>query len=330
MRNGFWVCFLLCLTAQGHTVKEEQGKMGSPFEITAVHPNRTTAVNAIQAAFAEIDRLEAMISSWRPDSETSKINEAAGLAPVVVSPELFNLVRRSLKVSQLTGGAFDISFAGMGKLWDFKSANPIIPAPEVIQKALGHVDYRNIVLDPAARTVFLKHKGMRIGFGGIGKGYAANRAVFILKDHGIESGVVNAGGDLVAFGSEEDGQPWRVSVAHPRERNKIFARLRLTEQAVVTSGDYERFIMVDGKRYSHIINPKTGYPAHELVSVTIICPDAELADALATATFVLGPKKGLALINGLKHIECILVDVDGKMLFSDNIQNQLEGSEDSL
>ncbi len=324
------LALLACMSLQGHTVKKQLAKMGSPFEITAVHEDKQAAEAAIDAAFKEIDRLELMISSWRDDSETARINRAAGQAPVAVSPELFNLIRRSLKVSQLTEGAFDISFAGMGKLWDFKAVNPVIPDPQAIQNALRHVDYRNIVLDPESQTVFLKEPGMRIGFGGIGKGYGANRAVFILKSYGVTGGVVNAGGDLVAFGLDEGGEPWRVSIAHPREKKRVMARLRLTEQAVVTSGDYERFIMVDGKRYSHIINPKTGYPAHELVSVTIICPDAELADALATATFVLGPEKGMALINGLKRIECILVDVNGKVYYSKQIQNEMEPTEDSL
>jgi thiamine biosynthesis lipoprotein len=249
---------------------------------------------------------------------------------VRVSQELFNLIRRAFKVSQLTDGAFDITFAGVGRLWDFKAPDAEPPSPDAVREAMRHVGYKNVVLDEKKRTVFLRDPEARIGLGGIGKGYAANRAVIVLKEKGVEHGVVNAGGDLVAFGRREDDAPWDVTIAHPRRPDRVFARIALTEQAVVTSGDYESFMVADGKRYGHILDPRTGYPADALRSVTIVCPDAELADALATAVFVMGPEKGLALVNDLSGVECIMVDRDGKVLFSKNMESQLMDRETAL
>lgn len=307
--------------AEGATVKTVRKKMGSRFEITAVHPDRTRAERAIESAYAEIDRIEEMISSWREGSETSAINRGAGVRPVAVSPELFNLIRRALKVSDLTGGAFDVTFAGVGRLWDFKAATPRLPDPEEVRRAIARVDYRKIALDETARTVFLREPGMRIGFGAIGKGYAANRAALLLKESGIENATVNAGGDLLGLGRPEDGGEWEIGIAHPRNRDHVFARLRIRDQAVVTSGDYESYVIIDGKRYGHIIDPKTGYPVDHLQSVTVICPDAELADALATATFVMGPIEGLKLVNSLNAVEALFVDRDGKLFFSENVKS---------
>ena len=303
------------------TVREEQAKMGSPFEITAVHDDPALARVAITAAWAEIDRLEAMISSWQETSQTSAVNRNAGVAPVPVSPELFGLIRRALKVSKLTGGAFDISFASAGRFWDFRTGK--LPEPAVVAQAVRAIDYRKIQLKPDQQTVYLDGKGTRIGFGAIGKGYAANRALHILKQYGIAHALVNAGGDLVATGQQEDGKPWAIAIAHPRQPGQLLARLNLTEQAVVTSGDYERFFMHEGKRYTHIIDPRTGYPVEGVMSVTVICPDAELADALATSVFVLGRKDGLNLINRLARVESIVVTADGQVHYSRNMQQQL-------
>ncbi len=319
---------VLASASDAETVKDVRKKMGSRFEITAVHPDSKQASDAIDRAYAEIDRIEAMISSWRPTSYTSEVNRQAGVAPVAVPRELFNLVRRSLKLSELTEGAFDITFAGVGQLWDFKSGSgvtdrPSLPDPEAVRRALEHVGYRKIVLDPAALTIWLDDPESRIGFGAIGKGYAANRAVFVLEENGIANGVVSAGGDLVAFGRKENGDPWDIGIAHPRYRDHLFARLPLSDQAVVTSGDYESFITVDGKRYAHILDPRTGRPVDHLRSVTIVCPDAELADGLATATFVLGAESGLRLINTLRGIEALIVDTEGKMFFSDHLRSRL-------
>ena len=330
MSHRRWIIAALATLAVGadaETIKDVRKKMGSRFEITAVHADLEVAGRAIDRAYSEIDRIEAMISSWRPASVTSEVNRQAGRRPVAVPEELFNLLRRSIKLSELTGGAFDVTFAGLGRLWDFKAEVPRLPEADAVRRALAHVGYRKLVLDSDARTVFLDDPGARIGFGAIGKGYAANRAVLVLKESGIKSGVVSAGGDLVAFGRREDGGLWDIGIAHPLYRDRIFARLPLSEQAVVTSGDYESFVTIDGKRYAHILDPRTGYPVEHLRSVTIVCPDAELADGLATAVFVLGPQAGLELVNALRGVEALLVDAGGGLHFTDRLRSQLRRTE---
>ncbi len=329
---GFWrasftvVMFAIALLAASHSfaegVKDVRKKMGSRFEITAVHASEQVAREAVEAAYAEIDRLEALISSWRDTSETSRVNRNAGQA-VVVSQEFFNLVRRALKVSALTDGAFDITFAGAGQLWNFKDPRATLPTPAAIEAALVNVGHQFVHLDEQARTIRLERPGMRLGFGAIGKGFAANRAVLLMKQRGISSGVVNAGGDLVAFGRQEDGSDWRVAVADPLSRDQLFAYLPITDQAVVTSGDYESFVEVDGVRYAHILDPRTGHPVRGTRSVTVLCQDAELADALATAVFVMGPTDGLRLVNRLRGIDALIVDEDGVVTASDQLASRL-------
>ena len=306
--------------ARAATVKDPRGAMGSKFEITAVHADLEKGRAAIDAAYAEIERIEAFLSEWRESSKVSEVNRQAGIAPVEVPKELLHLVRRALKVSALTDGAFDVTFHTVGRLWNFKSRTAAIPAEEEIRSALADTGYRHVVLDEARSTVFLDRKGTRIGFGGIGKGYAANRAVFVLKEQGVTGGVVNAGGDLVVFGTQESGRPWRIAIANPLEKSRTFAWLETTEQAVVTSGDYENYIEAGGRRYSHILDPRTGWPVTELRSVTVVCPDGEVADALATGVSVLGVEKGLALVNRLKGVEAMLVDANGKIHFSTGLE----------
>ena len=320
---------LVAVEARAATVKDVQKKMGSRFEITVVHEREAAAWEAVAAAWAEVDRIEALISEWRPDSETSRVNDRAGQGPVVVSKELFELVRRSIKVSELTGGAFDITFAGAGKLWDFKADPPRLPDPAAIERALADVDYRLVRLDRGASTIELPRPGMRIGFGAIGKGYAANRVAALLQERGIRDGVINAGGDLAAFGHREDGEPWTVGIADPRRPDQVFAYLQASGQSVVTSGDYESFIEVDGVRYAHILDPRTGFPARDVMSVTIVCPDAELADALATGVFVLGREAGLALVDRLNGVEGLVVDGRGELHFSTGLESKFLDRESS-
>jgi FAD:protein FMN transferase len=307
------VVMSLAQTLGAETERDVRLKMGSRFEITAVHQDAAHARAAITAAYDEIDRIEALISSWQDGSETSAVNRQAGVAPVVVSEELFNLVRRSLKVSELTDGAFDITFGSVGQLWDFTGQESALPDPDRLANAMRSVGSDHIVLDEVARSVHLLHPDTRIGFGAIGKGYAANRAVAVLRSQGIESGVVNAGGDLLVFGRREDGEARVIGVADPRDPGQIFAHLRIADLAIVTSGDYERFTLIGGRRYAHILDPRTGYPVDHTRSVTIVCPDAELADALATAVFVLGPTEGLALVDQLRGIEGFVVDAAGEL-----------------
>lgn len=310
---------LVPLSAPAETVRDVRLKMGSRFEITAVHAEAHRARAAVDAAYVEIDRIESVISSWDAGSGTSAINRTAGAHPVSVSRELFQLIRRSLKVSALTDGAFDITFASIGRLWDFKSQMPTLPDPVRLRSAMRGVGFTHVILDEAETAVYLAHPQTRIGFGAIGKGYAANRAVATLRAHGIDSGVVNAGGDLLAFGRREDGSPRVIGVADPRQPDRVFAQLRLTDLAIVTSGDYEQFFVSGGRRYAHILDPRTGYPVDHTRSVTIVCPDAELADALATAVFVLGPDDGLALVDRLRGVEGFLIDADGYLRMSRNL-----------
>lgn len=307
-------------TARSATLEDPRSAMGSRFEITAVHADEEKCQAAIDAAWAEIERIEQLLSEWRESSPTSEINRKAGVEPVVVPQELYNLVRRSIRISKLTDGAFDITFHTVGRLWNFKSRSSPIPDPEAIRAAMEDMGWRHIILDDAKRTIYLDRPGTRIGFGAIGKGYAANRAVFVLREHGVSGGVINAGGDLVVFGTQEDGRPWRIGIANPLHRDEVFAWLDVTDEAVVTSGDYENYIEIEGRRYSHIIDPRTGWPVEELRSVTIVCPDGELADALATGVSVLGIGGGLDLVNRLNGIEAMLVDKDGAIHFSEGLE----------
>ncbi|MCB0733017.1 MAG: FAD:protein FMN transferase [Flavobacteriales bacterium] len=302
-----------------NTAKKTGVLMGSYFEVVAVANNDSIAQSATQKAWDEISRIEKLISSWDTNSETHAINQNAGIQPVKVSTELFQLIKRSIKISQLTGGGFDISYAALDKLWNFRDQNLKIPEKAAIDAAVSHVGFGKILLDNGQQTVFLLEKGMKIGFGGIGKGFAANQARKLMMEMGIENGLVNAGGDLIAWGHKADGSKWRIGLADPNTKGKVFSYLSVSNGAVVTSGDYERYVMIDGKRYAHILDPRTGYPVTGLKSVTILCPDAEIADALATSVFVLGREKGLTLVNQLNDVEAVLVTDQNEILTSANV-----------
>lgn len=294
--------------------------MGTAFEITAVSEDEKRAVKSIDAAITEIKRIERLISSWDPNSQTSNINRNAGVKPIKVDQELFELIKRSLKVSKLTEGAFDISYAAADRIWKFDGSMTKLPTNSDIQASVSNIDYEMVTLDNQESTVFLKKEGMKIGFGGIGKGYAANKAMQLMKNMGIEGGVVNASGDLISWGKQENGGDWRIGISDPTAPKKVMAWLVVGETAVITSGDYEKFFMNDGKRFAHIIDPRTGYPTTGIKSVTIVCPDAELADALATSVFVLGEEEGLSLINALKGIEGLLITDDNRLISSENLK----------
>ncbi|MFQ5674332.1 MAG: FAD:protein FMN transferase [bacterium] len=310
----------VCLNARDAAHKKILRLMGSRFEITAVSAEEKKALAAIDAAIAEIRRIEKLISSWNSDSETSVINRNAGIQPVRISAELFDLIARSLKVSRLTEGAFDISFAAMDKIWQFDGKVHELPDESLVQAAVAKVNYRDIILEKKDTTVFLRRRGMKIGFGAIGKGYAANKARAIMKKMAIQSGLVNAGGDLIAWGKETESNGWQIGIADPKDRDSILAWLEVSDMAVVTSGNYEKFFLANGKRYAHIIDPRTGFPAAGLKSVTIVCPDAELADALATAVFVLGEIRGLELIDKLNGIEGLVINDNDEIKTSKNLQ----------
>ncbi len=294
--------------------------MGSRFEIIAVTSDSLSAIKAIDAGFDEVNRIEQLISSWLPNSQTSKINRMAGQSPVQVSPELYHLIYRSIKVSILTEGAFDISFAGMAPLWKFEGQEvQELPDSAGVAQAAQTANYKHVLLDSEQKTVFLTEPGMKIGFGAIGKGYAANRAMSVMKAQEINSGMVNAGGDLITWGKSQDDKDWSIGIADPSNKDQIFAWLSLPDMALVTSGDYEKYFVYNNERYGHILDPRTGYPSKGIKSVSILCPDAELADALATAVYVMGEQKGMTLIDQLKGIECLIITEDDRVLQSKNL-----------
>jgi len=294
--------------------------MGSDFEITIVEDDEYNANYLLDIAIKEISRIEKLISSWDKNSQTFQINLNAGIKPVKVDKELFNLISRSLKISGLSQGAFDISYASLDKVWYFDKKMMEIPLEDEIRKSVSKVGFRNIILDKENQTVFLKIKGMKIGFGAIGKGYAADKAKFILLKNNVKSGIINASGDLTAWGKKPSGKDWMVAIVNPLNKSKIFSWLPVENKAVVTSGNYERFINFNGKLFSHIIDPRTGYPSQGILSVTIFSENAELADALATAVYVLGEEIGMNLINQLKGIDCIIINDKSKIIKSKNIK----------
>ncbi|RIV46747.1 FAD:protein FMN transferase [Flagellimonas pelagia] len=293
--------------------------MGSRFDLTVVAENQAKGDEYMDLAIAEITRIERLISSWDPNSQTSMINKNAGVSPVKVDRELFNLIERAIKISKLTQGAFDISYASMDRIWKFDGSVMEMPSEEAIKQSVAKVGYQNILLDPENGTVFLKKEGMKIGFGAIGKGYAADMAKALLLKHGVTSGIINASGDLNAWGTQPDGKDWMVAIVNPLNKNKVFSWLPVRDQAVVTSGNYEKFIILNGERYTHIIDPRTGYPSKGVRSATIFTKNAELADALATSIFVMGVETGVDFVNQLKGVECIIVDDDNKIITSENI-----------
>lgn len=294
--------------------------MGSRFSITVVSESWEKAEPLINDAYAYIAELESKISSWDPNSQTSQINANAGIKPVKVDPELFGLIQRSKMISNLTQGAFDISFGSISKnVWHFDGSMTAWPDSAEVLDAVKLIDYQNIILDTAEQTVFLKNKGMRIGFGAIGKGFAAKLTSDRLKAKGVKSGVVNAGGDLYCWGSQPSGEPWLISLADPDDMHQALSQLPLSNMAAVTSGNYEKFIQIDGVKYCHILDPRTGYPVKNLRSVTIVTQNPEFADALATSVFVLGREVGLDMVDQLEGVECIIIDETNEIHTSKNV-----------
>jgi len=294
--------------------------MGSRFDITVVAKDQVEADAYIDLAVNEIIRIEQLISSWDSNSQTSEINRNAGLRPVKVDAELFDLIQRAIGISKLTDGAFDVSYASMDKIWKFDGSMTVMPSADIIKASVEKVGFQNIVLDKENSTVFLKLKGMKIGFGAIGKGYAADKAKDLLISKGVVSGIINASGDMNTWGKQPDGSEWKVAITNPMDKNKVFALLPITNGAVVTSGNYEKYVTFNDVRYTHIIDPRSGYPATGIISVTVFAPKAELADALATSVFVMGKEVGLNRINQLPKVECIIIDDKGNIITSKNIE----------
>lgn len=293
--------------------------MGSSFDITVLAENEIQGNKYINLAIDEIKRIEGIISSWDQGSETSAINRNAGIKPVVVSRELYNLIERSVLISKITDGAFDITYASIDKIWKFDGSMHMKPTKEEVQQSVSRVGYAQIELQKEKQSVFLKNKGMKIGFGGIGKGFAADKAKQLLINSGVEAGIINASGDMNTWGVQPNGEEWFVAITNPMNKKLAFGTLPISNKAVVTSGNYEKNVVFGGIRYAHIINPKTGYPSTGIASVTVIAISAELADALATSVFVMGVGVGLNRINQLPNIECIIIDNNGEIHKSNHI-----------
>jgi thiamine biosynthesis lipoprotein len=291
----------------------------SPFEMTVVAKDTVEANQYIDLAIAEVKRVENLVSDWKPETQISHVNQNAGIQPVKVDDEVFQLVKRSIKISKLTDGAFDISYASMDKIWKFDGSMKEMPTPEAIKKSVEKVGYQKIILDEKDKTIFLRDKGMKLGLGGIAQSFIADNIRDLLKSKGCTSGIANVSGDIAAWGKQPDGKPWTIGIINPMNKNKIFATFPLVDSSVETSGTYEKYVVFDGVQYSHIINPKTGYPAQGIVSVTVFANQTEIADGLAKGVFLYGVEAGLDLVNQLKGIECIIVDSKGKIYSSKGI-----------
>lgn len=315
---AFFILFQANSEAQ-QVYKRTLKLMGSRFDITVVANNEAEGNSYIDMAVAEISRIEKLISDWDPNSQVSEITRQAAIKPVKVDKEVFDLIDRSIKISELTSGAFDISYASMDKIWKFDGSMTKKPTEEEIKRSVEKIGYKKIILNEQDNSVFLKEAGMKIGFGAIGKGYAADKAKALLIKKGAQAGIINASGDMNTWGKQPNGESWMVAITNPLNKEKAFSWLPIDNSAIVTSGNYEKFVVFDNIRYAHIIDPRTGYPAQGIVSASVLCSSAELADALATAVTVMGVEVGLDFINQLKGVECIIVDVNNKVHTSENI-----------
>jgi thiamine biosynthesis lipoprotein len=319
MKIVFFLLSISVLSFGQITHKRKYSLLGSPFEITVVAKDTIQGNGYAKIAVSEVKRIENLISDWIPTTPISQINQNAGLKATKVNDEVFQLVSRALNVSKLTSGAFDISYASMDKIWKFDGSMTTMPSLEEIKKSVERIGYEKVILDPEKSTIFLKEAGMKIGLGGIGQGYIADKVKELLLLKGCKSGIVNVSGDINTWGKQADGKPWTVAIVNPINKNKVFATFPLIDSAVETSGNYEKYVTFNNIRYSHIIDPRTGYPSTGVSSVSVFAKKTEIADALATGVFVLGIDVGLNLINQLKGVQCIIVDDKGKIFTSKGI-----------
>jgi thiamine biosynthesis lipoprotein len=320
-----WLLLLLGLLIQADTwaqwVSDRAAIMGTRVSVQLWHPDNQRATALIDEVFAEFRRIDRLMSPYIEESELSLLNREAALRAVTISSELYGLLEKSHETSKLTSGAFDITFASVGYLYDYRRG--VAPSSEQLRESLESIDYRHVRLDPVDHRVSFATPGVRIDLGGIAKGYAVDRAIGLLKQQGIQHALVTAGGDSRLIGDHR-GRPWQIGIQAPRDENAMVALLPLMDEAVSTSGDYERYFMQDGVRHHHIINPKSGRSAGELQSVTIIGPNATRTDALSTSVFVLGLEAGLALVNRLPDLEAVIIDGQGHMHYSSGLMDPLQ------
>ncbi|HZM96102.1 MAG TPA: FAD:protein FMN transferase [Vicinamibacterales bacterium] len=326
------VC-LLAATACGRTsnskatptlVERSRVSMGTAVHISAWTTDETATVKALDKAFDEFDRLDALMSTWKEGSDITRLNDAAGKSAVSVSADVREVLHASQEVSEWTGGKFDVTFAALSGLWKFDhDIDGQVPDRSQIAPRLPLIDYRALAIDDRAGTASLTRAGMRVNLGGIGKGYAVDRAATILRDAGLSDFMIQSGGDLFAAGKRGD-RPWRVGVQDPRgEPNTLFAALEITDAAFSTSGDYERYFMRDGHRYHHILDPDTGEPASRSRSVSILARSATVSDGLSTGVFILGGEEGMALIEKLPNVEGVIVTAENRVLVSSGLKGRL-------
>ena len=293
--------------------------MGSAFELRVVNQNKSDADELLQLGVQEIKRIENLLSEFLPDSQTSVINNKASLAPLQIDQECFELINRSQRISILTRGCFDISVSPLKKIYSFKNIDFQLPDSLLIQDTLANIGFQKIELNSITNSIFFKTKEMKISFSAIGKGYASDQVKKLWMKEGVESGFINASGDLNAFGSRPDGSGWKIGIAHPDNQHKIILYVPVQNASVATSGDYEQYFIHNNIRYSHTINPFTGLPVTGIKSVSVFSPGAELSDALATAIYVMGVKEGLIFANQLPDTHCIIIDGSNKIHFSEKL-----------
>lgn len=301
------------------TVKKTFEVMGGGFDITVISVDEELGYIYIQEALAEVQRIEKLISSWDEASETSLINKNAGVNPVPVSWELFKLIERSIQISEITNGAFDITYTALEDIWKFDGSMSRLPNKVEVKEAVSRTGYKNIILNSKDQTVYLNKRGMRISFGGIGKGFAADKAKALLVSKDVKAGIINLDGDITTWGTKVTGEKWLIGIVNPERKGGLFSWLPILESSVATSGGDADFMLVNDKKFTHVLNPKTGFPSTGINSVSVFAKSAELSDALATSIFVMGLDAGLALINQLGDTEVIIVDNTNKMYKSNGI-----------
>lgn len=327
MQNILGLCFLILFLAgcQGtpHLVKRSQMLMGTVVFVTAVGADERIAQRAVKAGLDEIRRLEELLSTWIPTSELSQVNAAAGRESIQVSQETFEVLRRSLEVAKLTQGGFNIALGPAVNAWNV-SGEGQVPRQEDLEALRPQIELSNLQLDETTRSVWLRRPGMSIDVGGIGKGYAADLAAKVMRTTGATAGVVALSGDIKTFGRMPDTQRFVFGIQHPRkEQGEVLGRIELEDEAVSTAGDYQRYFMKDGVRFHHILDPKTLHPARGCQSVTVIAKDGVMADGLDTGIFVMGPDKGMALIESLPDVEGVIVDQEGTVFVSSGLKGRL-------